>query len=242
MKKENIAVIFAGGTGQRMNSKTLPKQFLELHGRPIIIYTLEIFEKNKEIDSIIIACLEPWIKYLEELIKKYNLKKVVKVIAGGKTAQESQYLALKAIKKYINPSDESIVLLHDGVRPLVDDETIYRNIESVEKYGTAITTTAAIETVVYVEEENLVEALDRSKLRMAKAPQSFKYSEILNAHEKARKEGLEVIDSASLMQHYGKKLHIVEGDPDNIKITTPTDYYIFRAIVDKKENSQILGV
>lgn len=242
MENKNIALIFAGGTGQRMNSKGTPKQFLELHGKPIIIYTLEIFEKNSYIDSIIVVCLESWMDYLEQLIIKYDLKKVVKIISGGRTAQESQYLGLQAVKKYINPSDDSTILIHDGVRPLIDDDTIMRNIESVKKYGNAITSTPAIETVVIAEEDHLVETLDRSKLKIAKAPQSFRYSTILGAHEKAIADNKQFIDSATLMQYYGEKLHIVEGCPENIKITTPTDFYIFRAIVDKRENSQILGI
>lgn len=238
----NIALIFAGGTGTRMNSKAKPKQFLELHGKAIIIYTLEIFEQHKEIDAIIVVCLKEWISYLEQLIKKADLNKVVVVVAGGESAQESQYLGLCACEKYLSPDPKSTILIHDGVRPLVNNDTISKNISGVKSYGNAITVTPAIETVISVEDDKLTEVLDRNRYKMAKAPQSFHFEEILKAHKKARKDNLNFIDSASLMYHYGYILHAVEGSSENIKITTPADFYIFRAITDAKENSQIWGL
>lgn len=242
MNNKNIALIFAGGTGKRMNSKAIPKQFLELHGKPIIVYTLEIFQNHEEIDAIVVVCIKTWIDHLKKLIEKYQLSKVITVVAGGSTAQKSQYNGLKAIEENIELDKETIVLIHDGVRPLIDEETISKNIKSVKKNGNAITTTPAIETVIVAENEKLIEALDRSKLRIAKAPQSFRYKDIIEAHNRAIKEGLEFIDSASLMQHYGAELHLVEGKPENIKITTPSDFYIFRAMIDARENSQIWGL
>ena len=141
----NVAVIFAGGTGQRMNTRTRPKQFLELHGKPIIIYTLEEFEHHAEIDGIIVVMLESWIAYTQDLISKYNLKKVKKVVPGGASGQDSIYNGLCAAAQFYG--DDDIVLIHDGVRPLVDEETITANIRGVEERGTAITVTAAIETI-----------------------------------------------------------------------------------------------
>ena len=138
----NVAVIFAGGTGQRMNTRTRPKQFLELHGKPIIIYTLEAFEDHSEIDGIIVVMLESWIPYTKELIRKYNLKKVKDVVPGGASGQDSIYNGLCAAARFYG--DDDIVLIHDGVRPLIDEETITANIRGVEKLGTAITVTAAI--------------------------------------------------------------------------------------------------
>ena len=141
----NVAVIFAGGTGQRMNTRTRPKQFLELYGKPIIIYTLEAFESHPEIDGIVVVMLESWIDYMWELIRKYNLKKVKKVVPGGASGQESIYNGLCAAAQFYNEDD--IVLIHDGVRPLIDEETITANIRGVKERGTAITVTAAIETI-----------------------------------------------------------------------------------------------
>lgn len=170
----NVALIFAGGTGIRMNSKAKPKQFLELYGKPIIIYTLEIFEKHPEIDKIIVVCLEDWIEYLNRLIEYYNLHKIVTVIPGGKNTQESQYKGLKEICSWKETDESTIVLVHDGVRPLVDVETISKNIESVKRYSSAITVTPAIETIIYVDKKEYInDVIDRKQCRMAKAPQSF---------------------------------------------------------------------
>ena len=121
----NIAVIFAGGVGKRMNSKTVPKQFLKLHGKEIIIYTIEQFEQCPEIDAIIVVSLNDWIPYLERVLNQNGIKKVVKVVPGGQTGQESIFHGLKAAQK-VGAEGKNIVLIHDGVRPLIDKETIQK--------------------------------------------------------------------------------------------------------------------
>ena len=128
----NIGVIFAGGVGKRMNSRVKPKQFIDVYGKPIIIHTLELFENHPEIDAIAVACLENWIPYLQELLEKFNIKKVKKIVPGGSSGQESIYNGLKAAEK-IAGGEKSIVLIHDGVRPLINEKTITDNIESVKK-------------------------------------------------------------------------------------------------------------
>lgn len=238
----NIALIFAGGIGKRMNSNGIPKQFLKLYGKEIIIYTLEIFEKNKDIDGIVISCLEDKISDLKDLIKKYNLKKIKSIVSGGNTGQESIYNGLCEIEKYY--SKEDIVLIHDGVRPLIEEETIKDNILSVKKYGNAITTAPAIETIIKVqqEEHKIKDIMNRNECYMARAPQSFYLQDILTSHRKAIKENKnDFIDSASMMAYYGYKLNVISGPTENIKITTPSDYYIFKAIQDMKENKKIFG-
>ncbi len=237
----NVAVIFAGGTGTRMNSRSRPKQFLELHGKPILVYTLEAFDRHPLIDGIILVVLEQWITYCKELKEKYMLHKLCSIVPGGQSALESQRNGLIQAKKMF--SEESIVLIHDGVRPLIDDKTISDNIDSVRKNGTAITVVPAIETITLKNEAGKIgEIIDRSKVNLAKAPQSFILRDILEAHNKAEKENITFIDSASMMQHYGHALYTVEGSPENIKITTPNDFYTFRALVDAKENSQVFGI
>ena len=240
----NVAVIFAGGTGQRMNTRTKPKQFLELHGKPIIVYTLEAFDQHSEIDGIIVVMLESWISYTQDLIRKYDLKKIKKVVPGGSSGQESIYNGLCAASEFY--SDDDIVLIHDGVRPLIDEDTITANIRGVEERGTAITVTAAIETITMKDETGAVGTIiDRSQCELARAPQSFRLGQILGVHNQVRQEpggGASFIDSASMMKHYGYKLYTVQGKPENIKITTPSDYYIFRAMIDARENSQIFGL
>lgn len=239
-RMSNVAVIFAGGVGKRMNTKSKPKQFLELHGKPVLVYTLEQFNNHVEIDGIVLVVLEQWIDYCRKLIKKFCLNKVKAVIAGGDSAFSSQKKGLLKVKDCF-PGD-SIVLIHDGVRPLVDEDTITKNIDAVKKYGSSITVTQAIETITMKDETGKVgQIIERSKCELARAPQSFYLKNILEAHEKADQEGQTFIDSASMMQFYGYPLYTVEGSPDNIKITTPTDFYIFRALVDARENSQIFG-
>lgn len=236
----NIAVIFAGGSGQRMRSKDLPKQFLELHQKPIIIYTLELFEKHPDIDAIVIACKEDWIDYLKDLIYKYRIDKVKKIVPGGETGQMSIYNGLVAAKE-IAGNEKSVVLIHDGVRPLINEKTITDNIFSVKKVGSAITTAVVKETILVVDDNELIEQVpDRAKSRVAKAPQSFWLDEILEAHCRAQKEcKYNFIDSCTMMKYYGHSLYLVDGPSENIKITTPDDFYTMRALLDAKENEQL---
>jgi 2-C-methyl-D-erythritol 4-phosphate cytidylyltransferase len=237
----NYAVIFAGGTGSRMNTRTKPKQFLTLHGKEIIIYTLEHFERHPEIDGISIVCIGPWIGYLESLVERYHLKKVKWISPGGETGQESIFRGLDAMRGEI--ADDSIVLIHDGVRPLITEELITENIQVAKEKGCAITVVPAIETVMLMDEQNQIsQSVDRKRCRVVRAPQSFRYQDLLEAHDKAREKGeMDYIDSATMMSAAGYTLYPVLGEPENIKITTPSDYYSFRAIVEAQENSQILG-
>lgn len=242
MNALNIAVIFAGGTGQRMNTKSKPKQFLEMHGKPVIIYTLENFQAHSAIDSIIIVCLESWIEYCKQIVKKFGITKVVSIVPGGKTGQESIFNGLTEAKRLFN--GESTVLIHDGVRPLIDEKTISDCLICVEKHGNAITVSPAIETIFVKKQDGTIgQILKRVECEMAKAPQCFKLDDIYQAHLKAINEKeFDFIDSASLMQYFGFQLYSVKGPSENIKITTPADFYIFRAIIDAKENLQILGL
>lgn len=238
----NTALIFAGGTGTRMNSAGRPKQFLELHGKPIIIYTLEHFDRHPEIDSIAVVCIAGWIDYLKELLERFRIKKVRWIVPGGATSQESTLNGLNAVAADQDPA-ETIILIHDGVRPLINAEVIHDNIASVQTYGNAITTVPATETIITTDGEgNVSELIDRKICRLARAPQSFYLKDILEMHHRASADRYdEMIDSASLMIHYGVQLHMVNGPTENIKITTPSDYYIFKAIVESKESLQILG-
>lgn len=238
----NIAVIFAGGIGKRMNSNGVPKQFLKLNGKEIIIYTLEIFEKSQEIDAIVIACLEEKIGELQELVKKYDLKKVVRIVKGGKTGQESIYNGIVAAKEISKKDKKSIVLIHDGVRPLINQKVIIDSIRCVEKNKNAITVAPAIETIIKTKQGKIEDIFERNNCFLARAPQSFYLNDILEVHEKARLEKKEFIDSASLMKCYGYKLYIVEGPSENIKITTPIDFYIFKAIKELQKNMEIIGM
>ena len=239
----NIAVIFAGGVGSRMHSKERPKQFLEMYNKPIIIHTLEHFQNHPMIDAIVVVCIESWISYLNELLYKFRIEKVKKVVPGGETGQLSIYHGLKAEKEEAK-EEKAVVLNHDGVRPLITEKLITNNIEAVRRYGSAITTAKVKETILVVNEQD--SSIDyvpsRNNSRVAKAPQSFWLDEILSAQEKALAKGeRDWIDSCTLMQEYGFKMHLIDGPSQNIKITTPEDFYTMRAILEAKENEQIYG-
>ena len=235
----NIALIFAGGTGQRMNSVALPKQFLIVHGKPIIVHTILHFENCSEIDKIVVVSLEDYIPKVKELKEEFNLTKVVSVVAGGKTGQESIYNGLKEAKR-IQESDKDIILIHDGVRPIIDDETIKNNISCVKENGNSITIAKSQETILIIEDNDVENVLDRSKCYMGRAPQSFYLNDIYEAHLKAIEiNKFDFIDSAMLMKYFGHKLHTVNGPVNNIKVTTPLDFFLFKAMLDAKESEQI---
>ena len=242
----NIAVIFAGGSGKRMNTVSRPKQFLELNGKPVIIYTLELFDNHPDIDAICVVCIEPWIPFLKKQLKKFEITKVVDIVPGGNTGQESIYNGLCAAYRW-NAShgdnqEDAIVLIHDGVRPLITEQTITDNITTASKQGNCITCIPATETFVVKQEDGSLRIPSRADSLIARAPQSFKLSDILAAHEQARKENRhDFIDSCTMMSHYGHKMHTIIGPMENIKITTPTDFFIFRAMVQVHENQQIFG-
>lgn len=238
----NRALIFAGGTGVRMHTTGKPKQFLELYGKPIIIYTLEVFEKHPEIDDIVIPCVAGWESYLEDLLEKFQIKKVSKVLTGGKDTQDSKMRALRYLKTYCN--DDDIILLHDAVRPLVTEKLISENIESVKKFGSGITVVPFTETGVVSDDSiNTNKTIIRNTMYIAKAPQSFYFKDVYAAHEAGENMPYTItIDTCSLMTELGKTLHMVPCETPNIKITTSEDYFIFKALVDLRESHEIFGL
>lgn len=236
------ALVFAGGTGARMHTNGIPKQFLKVYGKPIIIYTLEHFQKHTLIDKIIIVSVSTHIDYMRDLIRVYGLNKVSDIVSGGNTGQESIWNGLQLIKNFT--SDDDIVLIHDGVRPVISEQLISDNIESVRKYGNGISACFAWETICQFDEPYIIgNILPRDKCLLAKAPQSFRIRDIIDTHMKARHDGItSAVDSASLMKKYGYTLHYVPCDPSNIKITNPVDFYLFRGILTAQESMQVIGL
>ncbi|CDE95667.1 2-C-methyl-D-erythritol 4-phosphate cytidylyltransferase [Clostridium sp. CAG:914] len=232
MKK--IALIFAGGTGTRMK-KQVPKQFLEIGKKAIIVRTIEVFEKCDDIDEIYVSCIEDWIDYLKELLEKANIKKVVRIVPGGKTGQLSIFNGLKAAYEKNKNEDDTIVLIHDGVRPFIDEDLIKRNINCVIENGCAISCAPAIETILLTDKKGEVNSItDRNYSKLARAPQSFYLNNIYDLHMKALAEGIDdFIDNCTMMNYYNKRLYMVETSSDNIKITTPNDYYIAKCIFER---------
>ena len=235
------ALIFAGGAGRRMNSRSKPKQFLEMHGKPIIIYTLEHFEYHEQVDAIVVVCIREWIEELKGLLNRFGITRVKEIVPGGETGHDSIYHGLVSMKKYCGEKD--IVLIHDGVRPLITGELITQNIESVERNGNGITAEAVRESVVRSNDGKCICSVPpRDQMYVAKAPQSFYFGKILALYERAQRDGQKTIDSAHLCSLYGEPLYMVASTKNNIKITEPADYYIYRALYEAREGQQIFGL
>ena len=239
----NIATIFAGGKGVRMGSG-IPKQFLEINGEPVLVHTLELFQEHDMIDKIYVSVLKEYIEKTRRLVKRFQLDKVVSIIPGGETAQDTIYQLLKEVER--ENDDNAIVLLHDGVRPFVSYDTIKNNIESVKAHGNAITTTSCFETILLSGDSVNVDKVPyRKNTYAAQAPQSFYLKDILAAHEEIRKTNPtyeDMVDACTIMTTLGKEVHMIPGNRGNIKVTTPEDVYMFRALLNYKENEQTFGI
>lgn len=241
----NIAIIFAGGIGQRLNNgeNSTPKQFLKINDKPIIIRTLELFQTHKDIDKIYISIHPEYYEYMQDLVKYYYITKTAGIVNGGKTGQESIYNALKLAQKE-NPQD-SIVLIHDGVRPNITEEVITKNIECTKKNGNAITCTSCFETILISENGINPEHVPyRKDTYAAQAPQTFHLGEVIEAHEITRKTNpnyTDIVDTCTLYKILNKKTFMVKGNRGNIKITTIEDLYILRALIRYKEDLEAFG-
>lgn len=244
MRAENIAIIFAGGVGRRMGNIGKPKQFLQVQGRPILIYTLAQFQKHPEIDKIIVVSGRDFIDETRLLVDEYSISKASDIVVGGATSQDSIYNGLCAAAE--KNSLESIVLIHDGVRPLIDEKLISRNISCVKENGNAITCTKSDITVFFsLDTAQVHDVPKRDYAYNALAPQSFFLKDILVAHENERKinpEYVDVVDSCTMLNKQGASLYMVEGGKENIKITTSQDYYIMLALLQYFESLDVLGI
>lgn len=238
----NIALIFAGGSGVRMGAG-IPKQFLEINSMPVLVHTVRLFQWHTKIDKIYISTLEDYIPYVESLCEEYHLTKVADVIPGGSSAQDTIYNLLKKAESE-NP-DDSIVLLHDGVRPFVSYDVITENIETAKEKGNAITCTPCYETILLSHDGEGVDQVPyRKDTFAAQAPQTFVLKDIIAAHDRIRatENGYEnMVDNCTICHTLGIPVHMVEGNRGNIKVTTPEDVYMFRALLQYRENEQTFG-
>lgn len=222
------ALLFAGGVGARMKSKEIPKQFLEVEGKPIIIHTLEHFSHHDMVDNIVVVCLESWIDELKRDIDKYNVKKVVGIIPGGKTGFQSIHNGLVRIAE--TSKDDDIVLICDGVRPMLSEKLISTCIVDTQTYGTAVPVTPSIDSVLYSDDGNKCKKnIERKKIYITQAPQGYKMKVIMDAHDEAMSRGIESVSSGDLMIELGHEIHIFHGIRENIKVTTPEDLNALRA-------------
>lgn len=235
----NIAIITAGGRGERMGN-SIPKQFVEVNGKKIILYTLEVFEKHPQIDAIIIVCLKEWINEVRQLVKHYYIDKVVSIVEGGLEGQQSIYNGLCEAER-LYPAD-SIVLIHDSVRPMIDQKLISQNISDAERYGNTITVVPSVETFI-VEEKETKKLIKREDVHVVRAPQCFHLKDILALHRQAIADGKsQYRDCCSMLCDYSTPFHETIGPSTNIKITFPSDILMFRSLIQLRETQQMLGM
>jgi len=226
--RRNLAVIVASGAGTRMGSK-LPKQFMEIGGKPMLALTIERFEKSSSIDEIVLVVCEEYLTYASQaIIDKSGFKKVHKIIGGGETRQESVLAGLTAC-----PRTTDHVCIHDGVRPFVRDSLIQMLFDEVKKTQAVIPAIKVTETLKYVDKEMISKTLPRDNVYIAQTPQVFRYLSILDIHRKAAEANYEATDDAMLAEQYGMKVLVVPGHYDNIKITRPEDIILAEEILKR---------
>ena len=232
----NAAIIFAGGVGVRMGAD-VPKQFLEICGKPVLAHTLGLFQSHPEVDGIWIVAARDCFARVEEIVRTYGVTKCRGLVAGGASAQESIYNGLRALAESQPP--ETVVLLHDGVRPYVTPEVISANIAGVREKGNAVTFTPCFETLVLSEDGARVSDIPpRRKSFAAQAPQSFRLGEILAAHERVRRLPggyTDLVDQATICWKLGIPINLVPGNRGNVKITTPEDICTLEALIRRRE-------
>jgi 2-C-methyl-D-erythritol 4-phosphate cytidylyltransferase len=221
----NIAVIAAAGSGKRFGGKT-PKQFLEILGKPLIIHTFQRFEACPEIDEIILVLPSVETARFLQIAGKYNLKKLSKVVAGGKTRAESVWKGLKTIRS----ATAEIVAVHDGARPLVSVEEIAETVKKAKETGAACLVSAVTDTIKEVSGGKIVRTIDRSTLRRALTPQCFRYEILKRAFENADLSEA-ATDECWLVEKLGYEIAVVEGSAGNIKITHREDLILAESLL-----------
>jgi 2-C-methyl-D-erythritol 4-phosphate cytidylyltransferase len=223
-----------------MGSSKRPKQFLELGGRPIIDYTLAHFAEHPLISRIVVACLADWIDYLRDICDRRRYDVPIDIVRGGATGQESIFLGLSHLREGHAGDEDAIVLVHDGVRPLIDEKTITDCIDSVETRGATAVVAPATETIIVNgPDQTISSALERDACSLARAPQGCHTEDLFRAHVASREAHLEFIDSISMLAYYGHTIYTVEGPLENIKVTTPLDYYAFKGYMDARDQRML---
>lgn len=235
-KKEDvkkIALITAAGIGSRVG-QDIPKQFLNVYDKPIIMYTLECFQNHPEIDAIVVVCLKGWENVLEAYIKQFNINKVVSIIPGGSTGFESIINGTNEIKRLFN--DKDIVVVHDGTRASLSPEIISNNLAICIEKGNAITAIPCVEALAYSECGTESEKeISRDFVYRTQTPHSFRLKELCEMQKEAKKRGIEnVVAMCSLKVQLGGKIYFSPGSEKNFKITTLDDIEMFKSLLDAK--------
>lgn len=229
----NIGLIIAGGVGARMNNTT-PKQFIAVKGKPIIIYTLEAFQRNSLIDFIAVVCLKGWEDILRKYARQYQITKLKWITQGGDTGMESLRKGMQLLQK--NCDEEDIIVIHDAVRPLISDDIINANIAGVVEFGTAITSIPSTEALLYSEDKETSEkVVDRNRIWRTQTPQSLRLNKFVWAHEEAIRRGItDTVATCTLLVELGETVHFVLGQGTNFKITTAEDIGLLEAFLTQK--------
>jgi 2-C-methyl-D-erythritol 4-phosphate cytidylyltransferase len=226
---KTFVIIPAGGKGKRGGTET-PKQYLRIHDKELIAYTLEVFQKNSLVDEIIIAAEPSYFSLLEEIKKKYNLTKVSKIVEGGEERQDSVYNALKSI----DANDNDLIVVHDAARPLLPENILVNAINTAKEKGNALVCLKARDTLL--KGDHIVkEYVDRSEMYYVQTPQIFKYGDLMKAMKKAYEKNFIGTDESMLIKELGIEINIVEGSMLNFKVTTPTDIEIFEKLTTNQD-------
>ena len=229
----NIALILAGGVDSRFQMN-IPKQFVNVNNRPVIVYTLEIFQNHPDIDEIIVICLDGWQEMVRVYGKQFNISKLTGIISGGKDAQESTYKGLQYLKEKMDQGD--IVVIHDAIRPLVSKEIISKSIKMCQKKGMGVAATYIMDTIMHSEngkEGN--QSINRYQIMKVQTPQAFDYKLIVELHERAiREKCMGAWDNSSMITNLGEKVYFSEGSDLNMKINTVEDVEMFKALYKMK--------
>lgn len=233
---KNIVLIIAGGVGARM-SQDIPKQFINVYDKPVIVYTLEAFQKHPSIDAIEVVCLDGWHDVLWAYAKQFGIAKLENIVSGGKNGQDSIRNGLYDIASRHNGSDD-IVLVHDAIRPMVSNDIISDNIRVCRQYGNAITvvpcTAAMLKTFDSLSTE---EQVPRDNLKITQTPQAFFLQDIIAAHKEALEKGItNSVASCTMYIELGRKLYMSAGSEKNLKLTTAEDIEIFKALLNAKKD------
>ena len=233
MSRKTIAIVVAGGTGDRMGGG-LPKQFMELCGRPVIAYTLGVFEKCSEISEIVVVSHPEHIVFLESIVKENAFGKVTLILPGGRTRQESSLIGINGC-----PGGTDIILIHDAVRPFVEDSVIKRVIDAAIETGAATASIDVTDTVVQIKGDRIGSVPARNSLKRVQTPQGFKAKIVLSAHKAALEKGVfDATDDCTLVLALGMPVKIVEGSEKNIKLTTQRDIRLAEEFLQENINER----
>ncbi len=236
----NIALLIAGGSGNRMH-QDIPKQFITVNERPVIVYTLEAFEKHPEIDAIAVVCIEGWDQVLWAYSKQFNITKLKYVVPGGKNGQDSIRNGVMELEKHYDSND--LVLIHDAIRPMVSAEIISDNIRVANEHGNAITVIPCAEAMLQTEDGVIsTGSCSRDRLKRTQTPQAFRIGDICNLHRRALEAGItNSVASCTLMIEMGEQVYFSTGSEKNVKLTTVEDIDIFKALLTAKRSDWLKG-